>query len=293
MEQEQKNNEKIVSNKTNVKLVKTYAEDMAEVIGDNREGLIKKIIEQDEVNEIEKLKTSSGSKENKFFIVMGSLLILATMAIVVISTLKKSSETVFVEKPFTPLIFNDKTTYIEVSGLNKDKIIEAVYNAFDASSLKASEVEGIYLTENKKLVGLRRFIELTKGAFVIPESIEGGGLFVSDDFLLGVNNNEFFILIKISSLSDVFNNMRAWEQKMFTDLYRFFGINLSSETEYLLTKDFENGIIENKNARILYGENKDVVMMYVFANNTSLVITKSPFTAREVLLRLASSQIKK
>lgn len=287
--------EKIIPKTITPKKVETYAEDMAQVIGDNREGLIKKIIHQEEESEAEKMNLSPQSRQNKFYIILGTILILATITVIVLSALKKEAETVLVEKQFTPIIFNDKSVFIEVDDLSKDKIVEAVYKAVNGSTLGGSEVEGIYLRENKNIIGLKRFIELTNNTFVLPEV--GDQALVSDNFMLGSVNNEFFILIKTRSMTDIFNSMRQWENKMFSDLYGYFGIELSSATEYLLTKNFEDGIIENKNARILYEDEREEIrsisMMYVFANNTSLVITQSPLTAREVILRLASNQIRK
>ena len=287
--------EKIIPKTITPKKVETYAEDMAQVIGDNREGLIKKIILQEEENEIEKKNLSPQSRQNKFYIILGTILILATITVIILSALKKENETVLVEKQFTPIIFNDKSVFIEVDDLSKDKIVEAIYQAVNGSTLGASEVEGIYLRENKNIIGLKRFIELTNNTFVLPEV--GDQALVSDNFMLGSVNKEFFILIKTRSMTDIFDSMRQWENKMFSDLYGYFGIELSSATEYLLTKNFEDGIIENKNARILYEDERDgirsISMMYVFANNTSLVITQSPLTAREVILRLASNQIRK
>ena len=268
---------------------------MAQVIGDNREGLIKKIILQEEENEIEKKNLSPQSRQNKFYIILGTILILATITVIILSALKKENETVLVEKQFTPIIFNDKSVFIEVADISKDKIVEAIYKAISESTSGPSEVEGIYLTENKNIIGLTRFNELTNNTFILP--IAGDQALVSDNFMLGSVNKEFFILIKTRSMTDIFNSMREWENKMFSDLYGYFGIELSSATEYLLTKNFKDGIIENKNARILYEggneENEKISMMYVFANNTSVVITRSQITAREVILRLASNQIRK
>lgn len=298
------------ANKTTIPKIQTYAEDMAQAIGDNQEGMVRKIIHQDEENEAEKVKQSLNSTKNKFFIIMGTILILATIGLIVFSVMKNEAVTMLAEKPFTPLIFNDNTIFVEVADLKKDQILVAIYNAVNGSPLKVNEVTGIYLTENKKIIGLKRFMELMQSTFVIPQGIAGEGALASDEFLLGVSGYEnknpevattltqdFFILIKVRSMTDVFNNVRIWENKMFAELYKFFGTNLSSTTEYLLTKDFKNGIVENKPARILYKDGVEnttnIIMMYMFANDTSLVITRSPSTAHEVLLRLASSQIKK
>lgn len=304
--------EKTIPNKPSVPRIQTFAEDMAQAIGDNQEGIVKKIIHQDEENEEEKKKRSMGSMQNRFFVTMSIVLMMATVGLVTYSVFNSKANTLLVEKQFVPLIFTDNSVFVEIAGLNnKDKILKAIYGAVRETELKADEISGIYLTENKQVIGLRRFIELINGNFVAPEARPGEDTLVSDEFLIGISNTDiktnpegakefnrdFFILIKMRSLTDVFKNLREWETKMFSDLYVFFGYPLSSNTEYLLTKNFEDSIVENKNARLLYknGEKNtdNIAMMYVFANNDSVVITKSPFTVREIILRLASSQIKK
>jgi len=80
---------------------------------------------------------------------------------------------------------------------------------------------------------------------------------------------------------------------MLYDLYGFFGIKLSPETNYLFTKNFEKGIILNKNARILKDDNGKIVLMYIFANNNSIIITNSEQATKEIIRRLNSSKIKK
>ena len=123
----------------------------------------------------------------------------------------------------------------------------------------------------------------------------GNTLLVNDNFLMGVVNNEsknFFILLKVRSSTYIFNELRAWEGKMFSDLYGFFGLNISADTGYLLTKDFQDGIIDNKNARVLLGKDNQSFLMYVFADDNSIIITNSQNTAHEIMLRLSSSQKK-
>ncbi|MDO8659322.1 MAG: hypothetical protein Q7K54_01850, partial [Candidatus Parcubacteria bacterium] len=124
----------------------------------------------------------------------------------------------------------------------------------------------------------------------------GDNALIGDNFLTGVVNGAtktFFILMKVNSMSDVFNPLRIWENKMFTDLHGFFSVDISPETKYLLTKEFTDGIVQNKNARILYDTNNNIVMMYIMADDNSVIITNNENTAREVMLRLASAQIKK
>ena len=146
------------------------------------------------------------------------------------------------------------------------------------------------------MIGLRRLFTMLESTFAPDKS----PLLVSDNFLMGVVNNGtdpaipnregFFILIKVRSTADIFDSLRAWEGKMFTDLRGFLGVPISADTNYLFTKDFEDGIVENKNSRILYDKNGKVVIMYIFADDNSVIITNSYNSAHEIMLRLTSAK---
>ncbi|MFA6353952.1 MAG: hypothetical protein WCW93_03390 [Candidatus Paceibacterota bacterium] len=286
------------NNKTQKVFAETYAEDMAEVIESNQEGLVKKIIHGEEEQEQEKKNLSPESAKNKFFILGSVLLIILAFFILVFFFLKKDENIVVVEKQFIPIIFNDQSTFLEISGMDNKGIMRTVLSEVNNTKVKGGGLEGIYLTENKQIIGLRRFISLIKSSFIPSDN----PLFIKDDFLMGAvltglkstspNAGDFFILIKVRSTADIFDALRVWEGKMFSDLSGFFGFTLSKETNYLFTKEFQDGIVENKNARILYGEDGNTVMMYVFADNNSVIITDSQPVVHEIMLRLASAQTK-
>ncbi len=286
-------------NPTSSKVIQTYAEDMAKVIQDDTGGLVKKIIHGEEEHEAEKKNLSPEPAKNKFFMLISFLLISVASILLLFFFFKKNINTLDVPPQFVPLIFSDKSDFIEVAGFDKDKIAQTFLNQVRTTKLKG--VEGIYLTNDKKVVGLRKFLTIIQGHFV-----PGDDNFVQDNFLLGVISNDikpvsaealagkdFFILLKVRSLADVFDRLRAWENKMFFDLHGFFGVNTSAETNYLFTKNFDDGIVQNKNARILYDNNSKPVLMYIFADDTSIIITGTDNAAGEIMLRLAGSQIKK
>lgn len=279
-------------NKLQNKSVQTYAEDMVKVIESSEGGLIKKMIHQDEQDEIEKKNLSPGSRKNKFFILASFIFIfLASGILAYLIVSKEEIGVVDVELQFTPIIFTDKTAFIEVAGLEAEKIAENVLNEINNAEVKEGGVEGIYLTENKKIIGFPRFLEIIK-ANVAKDKV---GIF-GDHFLLGAtyqNTENVFILLAVQSFTDVFNEMHAWEDKMFYDLHDFFGVALDPEADYLLTKDFEDGIIQNKNARVLYDDSNKIVLMYVFVDDASIVITNTESAVSEVMARLAASRVKK
>lgn len=290
MAEEKENSNRV--GKVRPAVVQTYAEDMAKVIKDSQGGLIKKIIHEEEKHEIEKRNLSPESKKNKFFIFMGFLLLSTALATLLFFILAKEISTILPEAQFTPLIFNDKSIFIEVKDFNKNEIVKAVRKEVNETLVKKGGVEGIYLTYDKKLVGLREFIEFTENNFV-----PGEAHFVSDNFLLGVVNGgerkNFFILLQARSIADIFDPLRAWENKMLLDLRGFFGLDILPETKYLFIKNFEEDIVENKNARILYDKDRKIMLMYIFADETSVVITDTPNATREIMLRLAGGRIKK
>jgi hypothetical protein len=192
---------------------------------------------------------------------------------------------------YLPIIFTDKTEFKEISGLKKDEIVQTILNEMNTGELKEGGVEGIYLTENKKVLGFRKFLGFLE-ASLDQTKIE----FINDNFLLGTVNKggqSPFILLKIRSIPDVFNPMKNWESKIFFDLHGLFGVPINADTKYLLQKDFEDGIVQNKNARILHDKDGKIVLMYVFVKDDSLIITNSETATAEIILRLASSQIKK
>lgn len=104
---------------------------------------------------------------------------------------------------------------------------------------------------------------------------------------------DVFILLNIGEGKDVFSQMKIWENKMFSDLHDILGIPLSLDTGYLLTKNFEDSIIQNKNARILRDGSGRIVLMYVYIDNNTLVITNTEESAKEIIFRVNSSKVKK
>ncbi len=283
-------------NTTENKLVHTYAEDMAGVLENDREGLIKKIIHGEEEHETEKMNLSPESKKNQVYMFISVVFLAIGFSLVAFFLLRTDVKTVAVAPQFIPLIFNDKSTYLEVAGQKREEIIQTVRNEIVTSDVKSGGVEGIYLTENKSIIGLRRLLSVLKSSFA-PDASK---VLVSDNFLMGLVKsgtsetveNAFFILIKMRSNLDIFISMKAWENKMLLDIHEMLGVELNSGTNYIFKKNFEDGIVENKNARILYDKDGNVVLMYVFANDTSVIITNSQNAAKEIILRLASSNTK-
>lgn len=275
------------------KSIETYAEDMAEIINNDKEGgLIKKIIQQQEEKDNQNKNLFLKSKNNMVFMLMGILLILGAIAtLVFLVILKKNISTVEIQETSVPIIFTDESIYKDVSLFNKEKIAQTVFNEVNIADGKKGAVKGIYLMKDKKIISLGEFVRLINGSLIVDNTS-----FINDNFLIGAVNQEtknLFILLQVRSFGDIFGNMRAWEKKMFSDMHGFFGIDITGETNYLSIRDFEDGIVENKNARILKDKMGDIVMMYVFVDDQFLIIADTLSAVHEVTLRLKASEVKK
>lgn len=279
--------------------VETYTNDMVSAIESDRSGLIKKIIHEEEEHETEKSNLSPNSKKNRLFMLVSMFLIVLAFAILFfLAFFNERINTVVVQPQASSVVFTEQNSFKEIDTLTKEKIIETILNEVNNPKTKISTMEGIHLLEGKKVVGLKRFMTLLKSSLVFDQNVLFGENFLLGSYKSGLssispNSSDFFMLLKVSSFTDVFSVMKNWEKKMLYDLYGFFNVKVSSETDYLFTKNFEDGIVSNKNARILKDNNGNIILMYVFIDDSSILVTNSEATTNEVVLRMTSSKIKK
>ncbi len=280
------------NDKLKSKKIETYTEDMVKALGNDKGGLIRKIIHEEEEHEMLKVNLSPKSRKNRLFMFISiTLIILGLGLLIFLAFFNEKINTVPVTPQFTSIIFTDQTDFMAIDGFTKDQITKTVLNQISNTKVKGGGINGIYLTENKKIVGFKRFVSLIKGSLTLDQVG-----FVSDNFLLGTLNDgtkDFFMLFKANSFADIFPVMNNWENKMLYDLYEFLGVNISPEINYLFTKNFEDGIVANKNARILRNNDGKIILMYVFIDDSHVIVTNSELATLEVVLRLVSSQIKK
>lgn len=319
-------------------MMESYAEDMASVISDNTGGLVQKIIHEQEEREMEKKDSSPYSNQNKFFLFISILFVFSAIGLFgYYFIVYNPSQTINVAVPLKSLIISDETVFVDISGLNKNKIAEKIIQQKNSTKIKQGQLESIYFSENKKVIGWERWNDLIKSNFQQGEnpifndnfvfgitSVEitepvvtkpvletSGGLLAPDSLLVSDNTiygeiadplryapekptrKDLIMLLSVKSFADVFPIMQSWENKMFFDLYEIFGIDIKADNNYLLTKDWEDGIVQNKNARILYDKEANIVLMYVYADNNYIIVATTEESVREIMERLVASKVRK
>jgi len=256
--------------------IQTYAEDMTKAIEDSGGALVRKVIEEEEAHEREKRHPEE--RKNRFFALGGSVLLLLGLGVVFYFFMNRERAVPLPPPPppaELPILKADTFIDIDLGERNKDEIREIILEKVSQAPLADKEIGEVRLTKSGDRVELRRFIALA-GMNLPLDKLD----FVDDKFFLGVISingaREAFLIIKMREFQDIFPALRDWEKKMYADLRKIFLLGVAPENDYLLSKEFKDGILNNKNARLLEASTGDVAMFYIFANPQSVVISTKP-----------------
>lgn len=289
---ENSKDKKIDSKGLRVLGMETYSDDMVKTLERNNDGLIKKIIQEQKEKDLEKEKYSIESRKNQVFLLLGLLFFVVSIGVFVFSFLKDKQDVLIESKlRLNPILFTERTSFIPVDNMDKDKIIEKIRQEKYKISPKSGAIQAIYLTEEQKPVNFEKFISLIKGN--VPNTMFS---LVQPNFIFGLTSLEkkdLFILLKVKSFSDIFPEMMSWENKIFLDLHSFFDVEINALTNELFSKSFDDYIVQNKNARILLDSDGNMVLLYIFIKNDFVLIVNNEDVAREVIDRINSSKVRK
>mgnify|MGYP003552647626 CR=1 FL=1 len=271
-------------------VVKTYAEDMANAIDHVEGGMIRQIIQEQEEGQKTQENASPESTKNRMLMLISSILLISAFVSLFFAFNSRGKvPTIEPIKQMKNMIFVEQNKFLEIEGFSKNQIIETIKNEVADLQIKNGGIEAIYLTENKNVVNFSRFMELMKSN--VSKEVTG---YTNENFMIGVYNNNndksLFILMKIKSFTDIFPGMKIWENKIWSDLHDLFDMELNADTKYLLTKNFEDSITNNKNSRVLYDTEKSKILEYVFVDETSVIIISNNDAIKEVMDRLYSAQ---
>ena len=75
---------------------------------------------------------------------------------------------------------------------------------------------------------------------------------------------------------------------MLDDLYPLFNKTVNNSIRAAFGKKFEDIVIKNRDARVLYGENGNIVLAYMFLGNDTLLIMDNISVIDEVIARLGN-----
>jgi len=282
-------------NEKDIKVLRTYTSDMADVIRDNEMSVIKIAMAEKEKREQDDIyKKAEGSNFSKIFLVIGGIIFIVAAIVGSYFLLKNKKEI-----PQT-VISNTETfiSYDSKSDIDVTNIVDMsdLLGLIKKEQQKDSKlINAVFLNQKTNNVSeslnSKDFLSLIKTT--APDALLRS---LSDKYLLGKYSNPnaadsrdrsaTFLIFETNNYSQAYASMLDWEKTMLKDLFTLFDIKISSSNDPIFEKQWKDIVINNKDARVLYGENGEGILYYVFVNKNDFVITDNIEALKEVVARL-------
>ncbi len=229
-----------------------------------------------------------------FFIIIGS------------GTLYGAYTILFAEKEKPPfleistLVFAEKSIDLPVKKLYGNDFQTEIINKKNNTPIPADSITNLQLkigeSENEDLTTSELLSRIGAHA---PKSLSRS---FGDKYMLGFykkNRPEVFLILKPTFFENAFADMLMWEEYMARDLSPLF-VSPSSKIPIIKNKDiapqilqstFQDKIIENKDARVLYDNLGEIILLYSFVNKQTLIITTSKEALIEIFGRMSAKRV--
>ena len=194
------------------------------------------------------------------------------------------------------LIFTEEQREIDITGKGRTGIMRDLIDEGKVVDGVLGSLSQFYLTEftvrGKRFTSAGNFLRLLEVR--APSSFLRA---LEHEMTIGVhvvNGNQPFFIFKVNSFDNAFAGMLLWEDDIDQDLSPLFGRVLGSPDSGIVNifvgSAFEDKIIKNRDARVLRGENGDIVFLYSFPDKETLIITTNELTFNEISDRLVTSR---
>lgn len=269
--------------------IRTLKTDTAEYVKDKKISLI-------DVAAAESKKGGlvSETKTEKLNFKKLTLILLATIAVGAIAFggywffIKEESDTRQASFSAKPILVADETVEIIAIADDPRNFLAALRGALETPTRISSFLHVSIVKEleegGKRSITTKEFFNFAgiKAYVGIPDYI--GDRFMLSKFYF---SKEWPILIfKISSYDHVFPGMFKWESSMAEDFQEIFSIeNIGNSKGF-----FEDREIQNRDTRVLYDTDGNVLLIYSFIGKDYMVITVNEEPIKEIYRRFASPQ---
>ncbi|NQV88299.1 MAG: hypothetical protein HQ402_01945 [Parcubacteria group bacterium] len=299
-----------------LKRLRTYEGDIAETIRKQNESVASINIAEQKRKEVSQVETEDSGPsyyiKNTVITIVSILLIVGGIgAIGIFYYLKSTNTPPPIINPVKTIISADTIVEIDASDLTKQKIIDSVKNA----QINGESGSITYVSFSNTSGETKTPIE-TEKFFTILQTKAPGALVRSfnKEFMLGISSDENrspFLLIKLDSFDNTFAGMLGWEKTAGEDLRSIFlneklipqitttefasSTGTSTATTTLIPIDLEQSwgdlIVQNKDTRILRDLDSNIVLIYSFLDEQTLLITTNEKTFIEILNRFVTSKL--
>lgn len=284
-------------NDKEIKVLRTYTSDMADAIRTNEVSVIKIALAEKEKREKEEVyQKAEGTNTSKTFLVIGGIILIA-IAIAgsyFLIQKKKTNETPQTRiNNIDTFISYDSNIYIDVTNTTSISELSNIIN--QEQTANSGLIKALFLTKKinnaPSLLTSQNFLSLIK-------STAPGALIrsLSDKFLLGKYANKksvtpndkttMFLIFQTTDYNQAYASMLVWEKTILKDLFVLFNIPITGSDNPIFEKSWQDIIINNRDARVLYGENGEGLLYYIFVNKNNFIITTNIDALKEIITRL-------
>ncbi len=284
---------KTQENNKDAKVLRTYTSDMADAIRENEVSVIKIAMAEKEKRDREaEYKKAKGTNFSKILLLIGGV-VLIVVAIFGASYIIQKKKVV----PIPPASkIETFLPYDSESDINVTKAT-SINNLFDiikkGQQIKSGTIEAFFLEKKINDVSLTF---TSKDFLSLIQTTMPGALIrsLTDKYLIGKysnpsatsmnNKSAMFLIFETTDYNQTYASMLEWEKTMLEDLFVLF--NIPKPSDSFIGKPWNDIVVSNKDARVLYGENREGILYYAFVNKNNFVITSSQEALKEIIGRI-------
>ncbi len=279
------------------KVLRTYTSDMADAIRTDEVSVIKIALAEKEKRDQEAMyQKAEGTKTSKILLMIGGVVLIvgAIIGSYLLIQKKKDKDT---PMP-TPEAMK---TFISYNASSDIDVTDASTSVELMDAIKKQErptgglVKVFFLTQ--KVNNLSESITSKRFISILKTSIPGPLIrSLADKFLLGRYSNQsspnerdksaMFLILETNDYNQAYISMLEWEETMLRDLFVLFNITNSEGDNSIFEKPWRDTIVNNKDARVLYDDEGQAILYYVFMNKSTFVIANNQEALKEIIARL-------
>lgn len=211
------------------------------------------------------------------------LILIGGAGILAVYLLKNQNTNTVVQTIELPsLITTEYRDELNINSIAKGKFTSALSSKLNDISIPVNNLYNTYITigtsSAKRLITSSEFITLAE--LKMPDLVKRT---LAPDFMVGMFSfaeDLPFIIFKTTYFENTYAGMLDWEKDLATDLRLLFRLN------YNQTLKFEDGVIINKDVRIIRDETGKTILLYSIIDKNTIVITVNDVVFKELVNRL-------
>ncbi|MCK9351343.1 MAG: hypothetical protein WCT49_00320 [Candidatus Paceibacterota bacterium] len=273
--------------------LRTYKKDVAGTIKDQKTSLVRMVLEEEKARAKRELNESPQSGKNLPLILFSVVFLLLSIGVVYYAFFRPvDKNNVFTELNVVPLLGTEHNKEIVVTGKSAKDLSSEISRNINGD-IKLDTIEFVYfvnkdtvttedgVTETKTILRIDDLFNILH--IPIPQNLLRS---LKTDYMFGFHNfngNQPFLVLKTDYYDSAFAEMLSWEPTMLDDIYPLFRLLTADD---LRGRAWVDVVAKNKDTRQLKDFSDETVLVYIFKDQNTIILSTSENTLFEVARRL-------